>query len=61
VQKLSHLPSTVVPALPALGILAAAAGAYVIMKLYDEPVRRWLTARRGNMIRAPLVAGADLG
>jgi peptidoglycan/LPS O-acetylase OafA/YrhL len=56
VRELSHLPSAVVAVLPALDILAAAASAYVIATLYDEPVRRWLTARRGAMARAPLTA-----
>lgn len=60
VRELSHVPSAFVAALPALGILAAAASAYVIMRLYDEPVRRWLTARLGAMARAPLIARANL-
>ena len=48
------------PALPILAILAALAGAQLALKLYDEPLRGWLSRRRRGE-RLPGLVPEDLG
>ncbi len=51
-QMMPHFPRAIFAALPVLAILAAAASAYVIMTLYDEPVRKWLNVRLSGGVSA---------
>ncbi|MBS0408520.1 MAG: acyltransferase [Proteobacteria bacterium] len=60
IQALTHLPSAFATTLPALSMLAAAISAYLILRLYDEPARRWLTARLAAKVRSPSIPGACL-
>jgi peptidoglycan/LPS O-acetylase OafA/YrhL len=49
--KFMHLSGIALAALPVLGILAAAVSAYVITIIYDEPIRRWLSAKHDSWAR----------
>ena len=55
-SELVRMPSGVVSAMPAIAILVAGAAAYLALKLYDEPIRRWLTARHATAAAAPALA-----